>query len=379
MIQLFSQNAKLPILTFLLCVFCASPLQAAPEDWIFTKPEHGLYKIRQPQNQKETFETFPFDPGYIAYSGKSVGTIGQKDTANGLVTYSFIHDQTIGPKFSAEDLGNLIRRELKYYIAYYQNLDANAKVVKQNDKMHFGDFAAGEVYLSFDDKNVEQIRQDIRIRVVMTDVSKFVLMAQGSAKAMTSYETEDFFNTLKVYDGYQKIQNATPISWKDYTSPLGIFKMSLPEKTSIFMPEIPGIKNTPRTESMAFRFIDPVFDENIVFKIDGFESNKPVAYHNVMQLIEDRYIKKHGTVRFKDTCKQVMVDERPQIHCSYPIKPPKGYDYMTQVRLIAQFLEKDIVIQEVKASDRFINSDFVNRMLGKMTFLTTGATEPKSE
>jgi hypothetical protein len=346
-------------------VFVVPSAHAEDKIWTVLDTEKDIFRVKFPTDHTLYSEVFKVDADHVAYTGEALATVKGANSKSDVV-YKLKIDQTLGNKIEDWHLGNLIRKELQYYIEYYKKM--GGVVSNLNEELHFGDFPGGSVQIAFEDP--EKGPQSFKIRVLFTDVTKFQQIVIGPATAMDSYTTREYFDSLDLYNGYKIAKVTDQSTWIDYISPMKIFKITLPEKATVFMPTVPEIINRNKTERIAMQFADPLRNEKILMNIDGYIINKPTSYDIVLQLLDARYFQKHGITRNKYTCKQILIDKKlSYVECSTPIKPPRGYEYINSLFIRAHFINHDVMVQEVMSSQEFITTPFVKRLVDDSVFL----------
>ena len=338
-------------------------IAAEQSSWEFVTSQTSLFRVKAPKGSSEQYQNLYMDSERSVYSGELSGV------SNSNAHYTVKIDQTLGVPIRDRELGNLIHQELTYHINSFK--DKEGKVSDLNEALQFGNFGGGQVRIDYNDPELGS--QAFKIRILYSDTSKIQQIAIGSAKAMDTYETRDFFDSFKLFNGYKPIEETDqPLPdppGKIYTSPLEIFQQRLPDAPSVFMTELPKFEHGEKAEHMSVRFSDPVFDQSILYNVDGYAFDIPATYQNVMRLIKERYAAKHDATLNKKSCQSVMDGKTPLVECSYIIKPLKDYAYISRVRLRAQFSGNYVMVHEVLGSEYFINSPFINSLIQETEFL----------
>ena len=93
-----------------------------------------------------------------------------------------------------------------------------------------------------------------------------------------------------------------------------------------------------------------------------------ITYLSAEGILQENHILRH---RFKSGAVEIgrfTNNEQPVLKTSYSIVPNDEYPYINSVKLRAQFFDDAMVVHEVMASDKMINSTFLDTMIHKLAF-----------
>jgi hypothetical protein len=346
-------------LTGLLGVM-ARPAIATEDGWILFKSPSGLFESVLPEeNLKDDMISMRMNQHVLVFFGNTTSLIDQRPYKDEIKTHTISVKQTLGTPFTPEERGTLIRQELDIFTDHYKA--KKGKVIEIKDDIWQSGFPGGEVYMDYQDP--EFGLQYVRARIFVTDVSKMMQVLTAPGSAMNTYKTRDYFNLFVMHEGYAFEQGKMIDSWKNYNSPLGIFSVSLPPKAFPYVPEDAKVENGKTAERIFIRFFDPIWNENIIYNVHGYVLDRDLSYDNVVELLQQRHVLKHRFTGDKVQFRRLMNGKIPVVEVEYKMTPPEGYEYVTNVRLRAQFYKNYVMVNEVMASNRLLNSPLINVLM----------------
>jgi hypothetical protein len=359
--------------TFLCLALCltgvlgliARPAIATEDGWTMFKSETGLFESVFPEeNFKNDMASLRMNKSVLVFYGSTTSVIDQRPYKEEIKTHTISLRQTLGTPFTDEERGTLIRQALNEFTTHYKAM--KGKVIEIKDDVWQSGFPGGEIYMSYEDPEFGP--QYVRARIFVTDVTKIMQVLNAPSSAMNTYKTRDYFNSLILHEGYAYEDGKMMDSWKNIDSPLGIFSLNLPPKAFPYVPEDAKIESGSTAERIFIRFFDPIWNQNIIYNVHGYILDRDLSYDNVIELLQQRHVLKHRFKGDKVAFRRLMNGKIPVVEASYKMTPPEGYEYVTNVRLRAQFYKNYVMVNEVMASDRLLDSPIINVLLLQGTF-----------
>lgn len=259
------RNALLASLSFALTALPVA-LAFASDAWIDFKSASGIYEARLPEDYKITSSKFLIDDKLAVGSEEASALVDQRPYKNAMKSYIVKYEQTFGPALTEKDVGVLLNQEVENYINYYKKFDG---VIRDQNLNGYRGHWGGELYMSYKDPTFGV--QSIRARIVFSDNTKLQQIVVGPDELMASYQTRDFFDSLRFEPGVSVVKDTFVDTWKPVESPMGIFSVLLPaEKQPPYYALDPVMKVAGNNEIVSLSFRDPVRGENVFFNIYSY-------------------------------------------------------------------------------------------------------------
>ncbi|MCB1681474.1 MAG: hypothetical protein KDI65_06025 [Alphaproteobacteria bacterium] len=347
---------------FGIFLLLTSGVAVAKINWEYHKSISGAFDARFPSNYKIRSNPLRVDEHTVIFRVEVVSEVEDDDNPNAPnKVYSIKVDQTTGKGLGKSKVNDLLARDYYKYQKFAKAM--GGKIESQKDVDDFG-FPGKEFYFTFEKDGVEQ---GMRIKVMYTDVSRVEAALSGPQSSMYSFRSNDFFDSLKLYDGAATIDGKPGDGWEEYESPLGLFTLVLPEKANTFALGPPRFVSNQMREKGRYTLKDPVLGYKTFFNFFGYKIKQKKNFDDVKTLLFAEHISKYVTNVTRDNLK---FDERMAPDDKYGIISTKirmrgleKHPYMTAVIIQALFNDDGVVVLEYLGSYPHVESP-----LGKTLF-----------
>lgn len=261
-------------------------------EWQLHKSVSEIFDTKFPRAYKYNVYPFQFNQDTVAMSAEILSSLdgdltNSKDKS---VLIKAVH--TWGEELSLQDMKSVIERTARRYASSSKDLEVN--VVSNEDIDHKG-FLGKDIYITY---HVEDEKYGLRIRVFTTNYAKVEQVLSGPANTMYSYRSDDFFNSLTLYDGIVKlkmkdIENGDAelgYGWVDYTSKNNVFTVKLPPINKDYSPLPPTFKANTSREIMRYQIVDPVMEQKAYYNVFMYKKNAKYGLHNVKNILLSNHI-----------------------------------------------------------------------------------------
>lgn len=360
----WTMKLKLPALTLttILALGLGTAAHQAKADldgWFKHTSDTGLFEMLFPKEDFQTkLNSLRLNDYAVAYYGTVGSVIDQRPYKDEVKKFSMHIEQTLGNPFTEDERSHLLLEMLEDITKKYK--EKNGKVISVKKDLYQSGFPSGEIYMKYENESGKE--QYLRAQVSVSDVSKFQQTLTAPFSSMNTYATRDFFGSTILHEGYSYVPGKVTDDWALSDSPLGIFSAYLPKVAFPYVPEAAKIENSNTNERMFMRFFDPVWKENIIFNLHGYILDRDLTYEHVIELLEQRHVLKHRFSSEKVTFQKLMENKVPMVQAIYKMTPPEGYEYVTNVKIKAYFYKNMVMVNEVMASDRMIDTPFAQEL-----------------
>lgn len=325
--------------------------------------ETGAFSVKIPANVETKIETLRISSDLVLESENSVSVIDQRPFKNSIKKYIIQLHQTLGPAIEDADAKDLVESSLDKYAKHY--LERGAKIETKKTKL-FKRLPAGELHMTYDDE--EMGPQALRAQIVVTDRSKILQIVTSSDEAAFSTRSQDFFNSLQVKKGIQKSEGNIINDWDEYTSPMKIFSALFPPKAAPYITDELELVQNGNLETLSQVFYDPVRQDKIEYKIEGYKTGNIVTPKSAQRLLLERYIAKYLTTP------KGLSFEMSRTPDNFPITSvifgitDKKTKKKRIINLRATYAKDFIMVQEMTSSQPLIQSRFATNLLAHTLF-----------
>lgn len=317
--------------------------------WEYHKSVSGAFDARFPSNYKIKSSPLRVDDETVLFRVEVTSEIEDEDNPEAPKrNYSIKVDQTLGEVIGSSKIEDLLNRDVFKFKKATKAL--GAKLESQQD-VNIDGFIGKEFMFSFTENGAEQ---GLRVKVMYTDVSRVEAVLAGPQPSMYSFKANEFFNSLKLYDGNARIPGKIGEGWAEYVSPLGIFTLVLPDEKNTYALGAPKFVKEEKREQGRFSFKDPVLGHRTFFNFFGYQIQQEKNFGDVKVLLHAEHVSKYlPNFRLED----LKFDERMATDGSHGILSTKirlrgleKYPYVTAVIIQALFNKDGIVVLEYMGS-----------------------------
>ncbi|MGB4107146.1 MAG: hypothetical protein WBK55_05050 [Alphaproteobacteria bacterium] len=363
---------KRPLLGLLAISLLAIPAVAMAKDWLIFQSPSGVYEARFPEGFKSSSARFLINDNRAVHAEETTAIVDQRPYKNTLKSYIIKFDQTFGPELNANNVSQLLSEEFRNYIDFYEPM--GGVLVNQNMEGYNGHWG-GEIQISY--KDPEYGEQSLRARILYGNDTRLQQIVIGTKDLMDSYATRDFMQSLIFDPGVSIVKGLVREQWLTMESPTGMFTMLYPgEKAPPYFTAPPISNWDKKTEVVVAVYHDPVRNENVYFKVYGYQFDNDLDFAAVQEILTKRHINKYRQatkgIRFNKGIssgneKKGML-KFPFMETTFPINPPKDHPYISTVRLRSFFSGKNLMVMETMTSDPLFASTLVDNLMGFVNF-----------
>ncbi len=332
--------------------------------WEIHKSITEVFDVKFPKKYKYKIFPFQFNNDTIAFALEITASLDNKDAKVKEKSALIKVTQTFGDELTYRNVKNILNSETEKYKQAAKSM--NGKLVINEEMKHNG-FLGKKFYITYKSRGK---KFGLRVMVYMTNYSKIEQVLTGPIESMYSYRSDDFFDTIKLYDGRFKKENPIGVGWIDYTSKNNIFTAVLPPKNSDFTPFAPKFFAKPKREIMEFEILDPVINKKVKYNIYSYKNNKPLTLKHVKKILFSKHISKFIENASADNLKtnNTVLDGVTTMKTKLIISPTEKYPDVNSIFFEAKFKGDTLVIQELLTNNAHANSGLDRTLFSLMKF-----------
>lgn len=359
---------------------CFSKQAMADADWSTFMSETKLYSVLMPGQPDEHIEAFRIGEDQVIYTSEAVSFIDQRPYKNIIKNYVIKFEQTIGLGMKPKDRVGTINKELDVYLQSYQ--DKNPTVLNR-EIFHAGTghYTFGELslfYANDDDSDVPS--EGIRVKIYLTNTTKFYQIFSGPEKDLHSKITNRFFNSFDAKSGVVQKVGTLNKDWNKIESPLSLFSIKVPPLAPPYFQTEPTVtQESSDREQVGMVFFDPVRKHKLFYNITGYQLDAEMSFELVETALKEDFMKKHGRTLAGIELNKNFNGDIPYIESAYDIRPPKRFPYATKARVRALFLGNYMMVQEVIGPPNLVQSQLTEGFFNLVEFTPKKAFKKNSE
>ena len=331
-------------------------------DWELHRSATGVFHVKFPQKYRYNIFPFQFNDDTVAFSAEITGALDNKNGSNKSLLMKTVN--TFGGEITLSIAKDILKKAAEKYVASAKVLDG---VILANEDINHNGFMGKRLYISYKDG---EKKQGLRIRIYVTKFAKVEQVLGAPANDIYSYSSDEFFNSLVLYDTIIKKENPVGIGWVDYTSKNGIFTAKLPPQNSNYTPKLPKFSTTPTKEVMRYKILDPVLDQDVIYNIYFYKKNEDFSYDSVKTILFTnnlaKFIKRLRPDRLKT--ENTVSNGTNIMKTKVVITPPSSYPHVNTVFLEARYKGSFLVVQELLTSPRHAQSGLNKTLFSQMKF-----------
>ncbi|PCI55995.1 MAG: hypothetical protein COB36_04155 [Alphaproteobacteria bacterium] len=312
-------------------------------EWRLHKSITGVFDTKFPRKYKYKVFPFQFNKDTFASSAEIIsaldGNVESKREKSMLVKVT----QTFGSELTYREMKNTLERAARRYILSAKSI--GGAVLTNKDFKHKG-FFGKDIYISY---KINDIKYGLRIRLYMTNFSKIEQVLSGPSHTMYSYRSDDFFETMTLYDGITTKKDVPMgYGWVEHTSKHNVFTVKLPPKNKDYTPFPPKFSTKDSTEAMRFIIVDPVTEERVKYNVYSYRNKNDYSYGSVKALIFTKHVSKfvHNVSADSLNIKSTSIDGFEVLKTKLVITPTDRYPGISTIVIEARYKDDIAVVQE---------------------------------
>lgn len=323
----------------------------------------GMFATKFPKLYIYKIFPFRFNKTDLAYSTEIISSLdGGTATKDKSIMIRAV--QTFGGEITFAEANKILESEARRYANSVRSIQGKVLV---NENIKYNDFPGKRVYITYIENGV---KYGMRIRIYLTNYSKIEQVLTGPARTMYSYRSDDFFNSIKLFDGMNQLAEPSELGggWIDYPSKNNIFTVKLPPQNSDYSPVPPSFKATRASESMNFEFNDPVRNQKVIYGAYSYKLGKKITYESAKSILFASHITRFVRNASIDSLKTEndIVNGVNIMKTKLIITPPRSLPYINTVFLEVWYKNDTVVVQEMLTSAGHARSE-----LPKLLFAST--------
>lgn len=347
------------ILSFLLFFIYLISIHSVPafaEDykWIPYNKNDDIFEVRFPSNYESISSKVHIGQNRVAFAEQLSATI---DTENGLEnakSYSVEVVQTLGNP--AQEIQERVHDYIQRYLDSFVPFEG--ALIERNDFRDNKGLYTTDLHLTYQDPKhgTRHVKSRIYISEIMTATQSVI----GKESAIYTYRSRDFLEAMKMYDGYQKTEVPVAESWKKYTSPLGIFTVSLPPVDGLYVKKEPQIHNSERSEVILSTIHDPALRQDLTYNVFGYKFKADLDYSSAITVLLKRHLNKQNIKLSQNAFKR---PKEGVIDLIYEANPSALNNFSSYGRIRAQYDGPHMVVNEIFGPESLIASNFTKVLI----------------
>ncbi|PCI99282.1 MAG: hypothetical protein COB14_06675 [Alphaproteobacteria bacterium] len=334
-------------------------------EWLLHKSITKTFEAKFPQKYKYKIFPFQFNKDKFASSAEIVSSLDGDTESKREKSVLIKVTQTFGSELTYREMKKILERTANRYVLSAKSI--NGVVLTNKDIKHNG-FFGKDIYISYKTKNE---KYGLRIHLYMTNFSKVEQVLSGPSHTMYSYRSDDFFDTIILYDGIMtKKDIPLGYGWIDYTSKQNIFTVTLPPKNKDYTPIPPKFTTKGKTEAMTFMVFDPVTEQNLRYNVYSYRSDKKYSYSDVKTLVFARHVSKFVQNVSSESLnvKNMTINDADAMKTKLVITPSERYPNISTIYLEAQYKGNTLIVQELLSSAKHAKSELDKTFFSMLKF-----------
>ena len=360
MLSLF--NNKVLLIFVVLFVFPPqSVVHAQMDDWSYLEPESQAFEARFPTKRTVKENRLRINDDTVLFISEYTANIKERGEDK---TYMVKLEQKIGKPLKS----NMIAFALASDTARYRKLaeTLNGKMITEAD-LNLNQFRGKDFFIAYkkDNKNM-----GMRIRVLLTDISRIYLITNGIAETSYSYKATNFFDKIKLFDGNATIPGKLNDEWVSLASPTNIFTIKSPEKGNLYISDFPVFSSNNNSDFAHISFVDPILKHRMHYSVKSYVLDKTVSEYSAKELMArdfiSKYVKNVSSKTISSKEEQILDNKILSVRIS--VSPTKEDPSVNFLMLEAQYNKNHLVIQQVAGPGNYVLSPLGLSLLASMKF-----------
>lgn len=329
--------------------------------WELHESAAGSFATKFPQKYKYKIFPFQIDDYRIAFTAEILSTLdGEENTNEKSIMIKSMH--TLGEELSYTQVVKTLERVAKKYEASARLL--KGRVITNEDIKHKG-FLGKKIYIAYEEKGE---KYGLRLQVYMTNYALVEQVIVGPATTMYSYRSDDFFKSIKLFDGIIEQENPIGVGWIAHESRNKLFTVMLPPKNSDYTPNPPTRKVSPKKEVFQFEIHDPVLAQKMLYTITAYKFDNPLTRTKAKDFLISQHVAKFVENANTDNLKtqDTITGEINNIKTKVVIAPLKSMPYVRVISFDVEYNEDTMLVKEMWSSPSHANVG-IDRTFFKLT------------
>ncbi len=331
--------------------------------WDYYVSDTGIFEVQTPMEFETETINFRLDNERVVHSSTAISMADQRRFKNAFKSHLIQFDQTIGPALTDDQIEIFLSYDVKNYTKRYDGMNA---VLKKKELKFIRGFPGAELHISYEDPEIGV--QNVRARIIYTDVTRLEQSLTGNQYIMYDYKADKFFETLDVEEGLHYSVGKIDEGWGHYTSPLGIFSVSIPRATPPYVAKDPKITHSEKKELISQTIHDPIWGHNIFYRVYGYQFDQPLTAASVQNILTKNHISKYKKGKSSISYEKTSTDTHHIVETQMSIQAPQKAPYASYAHLRVFFIDNYMIVQEVISSKELVKSALANSLMSFVEF-----------
>lgn len=336
--------------------------------WELYSSDSAIYTVRFPEEYKYRLYPIMLTDSSAIYSEEVVATVTSPIDPTDVKDYLVRLDQSFGAPINSTVAKELLAEEEKKYISFARQ---NNGSLVTNENIEINGFLGKDFYITYTETKMDETnKRALRIRVMLTDTAKVQMVLSGGSTGMYSYQSDNFFSSLRLTDGYGKASKKQKKDWKSFAAPNNLFTMVIPPKNLDYRPQSPKYKLSKRVSSAHVTFTDPVVGKKTFYNVYAYKIGTPVNEKLVKKILFGQHLAKFVQGAMEDSLNLNIADKDGYKVASTQIiiEPKEDIPYVDAIMLRAYFKGDVVVVQEMAGTQGHALGDFSKSIMDSLLF-----------
>lgn len=340
--------------------------------WELFTSESSVFSVRFPESYKYKSYVINVGDTALSYAEEILGEVPSDiDVDDGDKVYFVKMNQTLGSTIPLYEAKKLLDDEVAYYKDFAKQ---NNGLLVSNEDVKIRGFLGKDFFVTYPDPdqsiNTEKTKKAMRVRVLMTNTAKIQMIITGNNSGMYSYKANNFFDSIRLSDGFgQKPKDYTD-KRKVFDGPNNIFSIVIPPRNIEYRPDRPRYKVSKQISSAHVVFNDPVLHQKVFYNVYAYKIGREVTDKIVSKLIFSRHVSRFVDGAMEDNLKVSIEDKDDYrvMSTQLVIEPKPELPYLNCIYIYAIYKGDTLVIQEVAGSQGSAFGGFANTLVTSLKF-----------
>lgn len=333
--------------------------------WRLHKSITGVFETKFPQKYKYKIFPFQFNENTFASSAEIISALDGNVESTREKSLLIKVTQTFGSELTYKEMKAVLERSARRYVLSAKSIGG---AVLTNKDIQYKGFFGKDIYISY---KIKDEKYGLRIRLYMTNFSKVEQVLSGPSHTMYSYRSDDFFDTIVLYDGITtKPDIPMGYGWIDHTSKHNVFTVKLPPQNKDYTPFPPKFTTEKQSESMRLIIVDPVTEVRVKYNVYSYKSDRKYSYSSVKALIFSKHVTQFVRNVSSDSLnmKSMTIDGMDAMRTKLVITPTDKHPGITTIVIEAQYKDNILVIQEFLSGKKHTQSNMDKTFFSLLKF-----------
>lgn len=328
--------------------------------WEYHRSKSGAFESRFPRKFKQKIRALRQNPESVIYNNEYIAQMGNDPNPNKNMLYVIKVEQTMGLTIPHWKIRKMLKAESERLVS---GMEKGGAVLRSLTDIDESGMLGQEFFFTYNN-NGDNV--GMRIKIMHSDVSKIEQVLTGPPESMYSYRSNDFFDSLKLYDGFSDEKGTPGEGWEKNTSPRKIFTVTTPPDEKSFNLGAFEFVESPGREEGKMIFVDPVLHYETYYDVYGYKMDKMYTTGRIKAFLYNNHIAKYGvTYKSVDALKFDIKRYTDSTVVSVILKvqglPSRSYANMVYIH--GTFKGPYAMIQEVSGNNSIVSAPLFSTLI----------------